>query len=179
MTDELADRIQKLEARLQQIEDVEAIIKLKERYCRLSDDVLSGKDCLDELLENFTDDCVMHHSFMSPNSLDNPPTTAEGKDAIRQYILALLPTSRYAVHQVSNPCIEIDGDDGTGRWYIFVFGNAAVDGKDMSWWGYGRYDEEYIRINGEWKIKRYQFSQEWMTQTPAGQRWIDSEESLF
>ena len=51
-----------------------------------------------------------------------------------------------------NPIIEVDGDTGKGTWYLFqpctfAEGNRAV-------WGAARYDEEYVKIDGQWKFQK-------------------------
>ena len=53
---------------------------------------------------------------------------------------------------VMSPIIEVAGDEAKGTWYLFeactyLEGNRAV-------WGSARYDEEYVRVDGEWKFKR-------------------------
>ena len=47
--------------------------------------------------------------------------------------------------------IEIDGDSATGRWYIFL-PSTFRKGNQARWQG-ARYNEDYVRENGTWKIK--------------------------
>jgi hypothetical protein len=48
-----------------------------------------------------------------------------------------------------NPIIEVDGNRATGNWLLlepctFVQGNQPA-------WGAGRYEEQYLKVGGEWK----------------------------
>ena len=52
---------------------------------------------------------------------------------------------------VMNPIIEVDGDTAKGKWY-FLGALTAAEG-NQALWSSLRYDEEYVRVNGEWKFK--------------------------
>jgi ketosteroid isomerase-like protein len=55
----------------------------------------------------------------------------------------------FSLHTVQMPEIEIDGDEASGKWYMLVF-YVAPDGSTghvMGW-----YEDEYRRVDGEWKI---------------------------
>ena len=52
----------------------------------------------------------------------------------------------FAVHRVSNPLIEIDGDQATGQWYLWqptVFRGEAL-------WLSAFYRDRYVRVQGRW-----------------------------
>lgn len=55
----------------------------------------------------------------------------------------------FSFHTVQMPEIEIGGDDATGKWYMLVFYVApnGASGHVMGW-----YEDEYRRVDGEWKI---------------------------
>ena len=58
----------------------------------------------------------------------------------------------FAIHYVMNPIIEVNGNRATGIWYLlepctFAKGEQAA-------WGAARYDEEYVKVGGQWKFKR-------------------------
>lgn len=55
----------------------------------------------------------------------------------------------FSLHTVQMPEIELDGDQATGRWYMLVFYVApdGTSGHVMGW-----YEDEYRRVDGEWKI---------------------------
>lgn len=71
---------------------------------------------------------------------------------------------------VLNPIIEVDGDKAKGTWYLFqactyAEGNRAV-------WGSARYDEEYVRMNGEWRFASLKLTSFFWT--PFDQGWVKS-----
>jgi len=57
----------------------------------------------------------------------------------------------YSAHMVSNPIIEVDGEKATGDWYVLV--PCTGRAQNVAAWIQGRYEEEYVKENGEWKWK--------------------------
>lgn len=55
----------------------------------------------------------------------------------------------FQAHTVSNPVIETDGDEGTGKWFVSM-PYVTHDGHFR--FAQGRYDDEYRRVDGEWKF---------------------------
>lgn len=55
-----------------------------------------------------------------------------------------------SLHMATMPSISVDGDEGTGRWYMTVF--YVVD--DTAGWVVGEYEDEYRRVDGEWKFSK-------------------------
>jgi len=131
------DNFLELERKIQEYHDIEAIKKLKARYWRSVDtqqwDVLA--DCLaaDIIFESPFFDCM------------------EG----RTYVVKVLKRAMRNVrtfHQGHNPEIEItDGSSANGKWAL----NDCVETADKQFSkGYGRYDDEYVKDGGAWKIKK-------------------------
>lgn len=113
--------------------DIEEIKQLKHRYCAFCDDDYNP----DGLASLFTEDAVWNGGILG---------LAEGREGIREFFGASSSMVPFAVHQVSNPIIEIDGDHATGRWYLWqpmIFGEQAL-------WLSARYSDQYHRIDGEW-----------------------------
>ena len=132
--------IEALERRIRALEDVEAIKKLKARYCACCDD----KYDVEGLASLFTDDA----GWDGGERLGR----YEGIEAIRGFFSGSPKRVSFAIHHVTNPIIEVDGDEATGRWYLFqpctrADGNRAV-------WLAARYEEEYVRVTGEWKFRK-------------------------
>ena len=71
---------------------------------------------------------------------------------------------------VTNPIIEVDGHTGTGTWYLFQPCTFA-DG-DRAVWGAARYDEEYVRINGQWKFQNLKLTSHFWT--PFDEGWVQT-----
>ena len=147
--------LEELERRVRVLEDVEAIKKLKARYCACCDD---GFDP-DGIAELFTEDGVWESAGFG---------SYRGRAAIRSFFEAGPSVFPFTIHQVMNPIIEVEGDTAKGSWYLFqtctfADGNQAV-------WGAARYQEDYVRQNGEWKFKNLKVvSSFW---TPFDQGWV-------
>ena len=127
-----------LEARLKRIEDIEAIRRLKHRYASYCDD---GYDA-DRLGELFLENAVWDGGMLG---------RFEGAAAIRRFFQACSKTVPFAIHQVTNEILDVDGDRATGRWYLWeplVFAKG-----DQAMWLAGRYDDVYRRVNGEWRFE--------------------------
>lgn len=124
-----------LQRRIQRLEDLEAIRFLKFRYASYCDD---GYDA-ERLAPLFTEDAVWDGGMLG---------RFVGREAIRKFFLQCSKVVPFAIHQVTNPAIEIDGDRATGRWYlwepiIFASGNRGM-------WMAARYDDRYRREGGVW-----------------------------
>lgn len=121
--------------------DVEAIRQLKHRYCGLCDD---GYDA-DPLAELFTEDAVWDGGPIGVHS---------GREAIRRFFQGSPARVPFALHMVTNPIIEVDGDSATGRWYLWEPLVYALPHGDQAWWMSARYDDRYRRTADGWKFER-------------------------
>lgn len=77
-----------------------------------------------------------------------------GQDAIRKgYGRAYRDGEQFtAVHAVTNPRIFVNGDTATGTWYLL---DCSLRDKDVPPLQIvGLYDEDYRRVDGEWRIAR-------------------------
>ncbi len=147
--------LEDVERRLETLEDIEAIKRLKARYCAYCDDNYDA----DNLVNLFTEDAVWEADMRG---------RVEGSEEIRNFFIKAHQRLPFAIHIVMNPIIEVDGDKAKGTWYLFqacthAEGNQAV-------WGSARYDEEYVRVNGEWKFKNLKLTSFFWT--PYDQGWV-------
>ena len=145
--------LEDLERRIKVLEDIEEIRKLKYRYATYCDD-LGNPDAIASL---FTEDAVW----------EGLVGKAQGREEIRLSYIKTDQVRPFAIHLVMNPTIEVDGDTARGTWYLlepctFAEGNRAV-------WGAARYDEEYLRVNGEWKFQRLKLTSHFWT--PFDEGW--------
>ncbi len=146
--------LQELERRIQTLEDIEALRKLKARYCAYCD---AGYDA-EGLASLFTDDAVWDGGTFG---------RFDGRKAIYDFFAGISKTLPFALHYVMNPLIEVHGDRATGRWYLlepctFAEGSQAV-------WGAARYEDRYLKVRGEWKFQEVKLiSSFW---TPYEQGW--------
>lgn len=122
-----------LEQTIQRLADIEDIKQLKARYAAACDDDYNPE----KLAPLFAEDAIWDGSILG---------YAEGRDGIREFFAGSSALVPFAVHQISNPLIEIDGDTATGQWYLWqpmVFGGEAL-------WLSAIYEDKYVRQGGQW-----------------------------
>lgn len=87
---------------------------------------------------------------------DDPFGRMVGHDEIKDGIELIGNQFDFWAHWGWNPIIEVDGDEGTGRWYFggpFTMRDTEyVDPMDA--WILGTYYDEYRRVDGEWKFSK-------------------------
>jgi ketosteroid isomerase-like protein len=123
---------------------------------------------LDTYVATFTEDGV----------LDIIEYQVKGRDAIRKAIeesravfdhSASTATGR---HNITNIIIKVEGDKASGRAYWFHYSNNNPEKKAV-FDGYGHYEDEMVKINGQWLFsKRVIYNEgveKWMgpTENPA------------
>ena len=131
--------LEELEKRVRALEDVEAIRKLKATYSAYCDDNYNP----DKIAELFAQDAVWESEGLG---------RFEGREAIRGFFQGASKIYSFAVHYLLNPRIEVDGDTARATWYTFMPCVMADGNRAM--WRSGIDDEEFVRMNGEWKFKR-------------------------
>ncbi len=151
-----------VEERVQTLEDMESIKKLKASYCYWVDAGIAGDASqMDELIAHFTDH--------EPWADFGPFGVHKGKEAVAAFFREVVAgTLSYSAHMVSNPIIEVDGSKGKGRWYVDV--PCTLRGAERPLWLQAQYEEEYVKEGGEWKWKsitaRFDFI------TPFDEGWV-------
>jgi hypothetical protein len=137
-------------------EDRAAIIELQNRYV-LAMDYFDA----DGYAAVFTEDGV----------LDWARGEVKGRDAIREFMAsgtydlrklnfvpAQTPDGREwpptVRHLVTNQVIDIDGDSARALSYWMNYGNNA-DRRKIEWLSYGSWDDELVKIDGQWFFKRH------------------------
>lgn len=126
-----------LEARVRRLEDIEALKQLKARYAAYCDADYDAE----RLAPLFTADAVWDGGAMG---------RYEGREAIRAFFSSASRAVPFAIHHVSNPILEIDGDRATGRWYLWQPCTFAQG--DQALWMAGRYDDVYRRESDGWRF---------------------------
>ena len=132
---------------MSKLEELEAIKRLKYKYLRCIDCKL-----WDELREVFADDAVAAY--------DKGRYSANGADEIMTFLLGTLERTDIAsMHNVHCPEIEITSPTtAKAVWYLhdYVVNPGEVNGGMPGYsvlQGAGFYSDEYVKLNGEWKIK--------------------------
>lgn len=129
-----------LEARIRRLEDLEEIRTLKARYAAYCDDDYDA----DGLAPLFTEDAIWDGGAMG---------RFEGREAIRAFFAAADQAVPFAIHHVTNPIIEVEGDRATGRWYLWqpcTF-QSLQEGNQALWMA-GRYEDVYRREADGWRF---------------------------
>ena len=150
-----------LEARLARIEDLEAIRQLKATYCDICDD---GHDP-DRIVEIFSEEGIWEIEG---------DARAEGHAELRALFERFRDEVSFSQHQVMNPIIEIDGDRAHGTWYFFA--PFTFRENDQARWVAARYEEDYAKLDGAWKIHHLRatlrmvtdYERSWATGSPPG-----------
>ena len=127
-----------LEARITRLEDIEAIKYLKALYCDICDDLHNP----DRITSLFVEDGIWEIPGYGK---------AQGHDEIRALFQQFHNMFSFSQHNIMNPRIDIHGERATGVWYIMGPWTHTEDGKEI--WMTARYDDEYVKVNGEWKYK--------------------------
>jgi SnoaL-like protein len=134
------------DALLQELLDREAIKELKARYLRMVDDRdWTGFRGL------FTDDAWFQLRDQEP---------IEGADGWVEFVRSVID-GRVArtVHRGHMPEITIDSPtEAHGTWMLVDYIEWPPDpatGGRRGMKGYGRYEEDYRKVDGEWKIARW------------------------
>ena len=125
--------------------DIEAIKKLKARYWRCMD-----KKLWTEMVACFTKDA---HLAECEEEID-----VEGGEGIVQYLEQNLGhASVITIHQGYNAEIELTGDTtAKGIWAFHSYSLDTQKKRGARGWGY--YEDEYLKENGEWRIKSTEIS---------------------
>ncbi|GAB3022574.1 nuclear transport factor 2 family protein [Natronobiforma cellulositropha] len=115
--------------------DARAIERLKHEYCFTID---SG--AYDAWVSLFTDDGRFVRGDVD---------VYEGTDELAAFATEVFDAAfERSAHLVTNPVVEVDGDEATGRWYLLLLAQTE-DGVSFT---QARYDDTFRRVDGEWRI---------------------------
>ena len=151
-----------VEERMQILEDIESIKRLKASYCYWADAGTAGDASgMDELIDHFTDD--------EPWADFGPFGVHKGKEAVGAfYREVVVSTLSYSAHMVANPIIDVEGSKAKGRWYVDV--PCTLRGAEIPLWLQAKYDEEYVKEGGKWKWKSITCAFDFVT--PIDEGWV-------
>jgi ketosteroid isomerase-like protein len=143
-----------LERRIQRLEDIEAIKKLKARYA----DACDRNYDVDTLASLFAEDAIWDGGLFGVHN---------GREEIRAFFQGVSSDITFAMHYMMNPIIDVDGDEATGEWYLF---QTCTFNGDQAIFGAARYDEQYRRIDGQWLFWRLKLTSFFWT--PFEEGWV-------
>ena len=142
-----------LTERIRRLEDIEALKLLKSRYAEYCNNDYNP----DQLASLFTEDAIWDGGALGK---------IEGRDAIREFFAGASKVLPFAIHHVTNPALEIDGDRATGRWLLWQPCTHATG--EQALWIAGDYHDEYRREDGEWRFAKVTFHLNMMSPYEAG-----------
>jgi ketosteroid isomerase-like protein len=135
--------------------ELEGIKRVKYRYMRTLDQKL-----WDEMATCFTDDAVAAYS--------GGKYTYEGKAAILEFLSTSMGAETFhSAHRIHQPEIDLtSATTATGTW-------AMDDVVVMTDWnltirGAAFYEDEYVKVEGEWKIARTGYKRTYEEMQPRG-----------
>ena len=129
-------------ARINLLEDIEAIRRLKFRYAGLCD---VGFDA-DELAKLFTEDAVWEAG--------DPWGSFTGPEAIGEFFRGCPDSIGFSVHALSNGEIDVDGDSAKARWRTLIPCSLKDENGLVPTWMFCDYEDEYRKVDGEWLFVR-------------------------
>jgi hypothetical protein len=130
-----------LEARLDRLESLREITRLKHVYWHYNDVGLLG----DKIAPLFTEDGIWSNAELGHY---------EGRDAIRGFFNGASHMLPFCAHVGMNPIIDIDDDTAVGKWRAFLTGTFVEEGKSVSRLILIDCLDDYVRIDGKWFIKK-------------------------
>jgi hypothetical protein len=139
---------------LNELRDIEAIKRLKARYCHLVD-----ASRWDELAALFTEDAICDYGFFG---------RYEGRDQImtRFFRELVSSASSFNAHMVHNPIIDVRGDTASASWYLTA--HSTIQPANQAVWVMGIYSDEFRRVAGEWKLSSLTFEFKYYTRYEDG-----------
>lgn len=102
----------------------------------------------------------------------------EGIESVTRFWNTVLADDRMgpghlAIHMAVNPVIEIDRTrtKAKGLWHSHGYCSLPVEGELRQFLCLGKYDMEYVKEDGSWKILKFAYRQAFMC--PYQEGWID------
>ena len=123
-----------LEKRVQALEDLEEIKKLKVRYAKYIDDNFN----VAKLAELFTEDAVWGGEAWGQ---------FRGREAIIKYFAGMSKHMAFSCHRIVAPDITVEGDRAYGTWYGM---NTGILSNGKGFISSCLYIDEYKKISGRW-----------------------------
>ncbi len=164
MASDLETRIKDLEAKVQELNDVEAIRNLRYRYHECINESRNG-----DIPSLFTADADLDFGHLGKvkgtaglkkffDALDKPPSSP-GQPPLYSFV-------KQFIH---NHVVHVHGDTADGFSYLL----ATPVHKGESYVVAARYDDECVRQNGQWKFKRMNLTAYYMV--PLREGWAQED----
>jgi SnoaL-like domain len=141
-----------LDRRLAELEDLEAIRRLKADYCLQSDRGYSGAGDDPSAVAALFDERGQWGS-------------AQGSDAIRELFRQFQVELPFAMHYALNPAVTLDVDRAQATWHGLI---AATTSTGEGLWIGGLYHDQFVRTGRGWRFRRLDFVHAFRTPRPTG-----------
>ena len=125
-------------SRIQHLEDIEAIDRLKASYCQHCDDGFNADAIASLFIEGGTWDGGRLRG------------SQVGRAAIRAYFAQNKARIPFSAHLLSNRMIDVDGDHARGRWRMLMPYNNAENPPHGARWQVSGYDDDFVRSGARW-----------------------------
>ncbi len=158
---EISARFERMEQRLTKLESERSISHLMYRYAYACDEL---KDA-DRIASFFTADAM----WEGQGNFAEVGTTT-GRDAIRDMFVDNPTMLPFTAHFLTNPIIgvSLDGEKGWGQWHTLEA--ATLRDERAQVWIAARYDNDFRREGGEWKIAHIRYRDTFVT--PYEDGWL-------
>jgi hypothetical protein len=138
--------LEELEKRVRELEDRDAIKEIHREYLFYISNLK-----MDQALACFSDDIIVEVAHYG---------IRKGKEEVTQFFKEVIHKNVAGSkegHFTGQPVISVDGDRAKGHWMFYRF----VPGPSPTRWIQGRYDCEYVRVDGEWKFSLLKLTRPW------------------
>ena len=167
----LMKTIEKLEARLQTAEDIEAVKKLQKAYSyyleHWQEEELLGLWSHSPDITFEVNDTGQFKGWEDIKKAfhfkDHYPAYGDAEKAPPEY-LHILPSVVGIVD------LDPDGKTAKGRWYGYFLGAMPREGQTRPLIGCGIWENEYIKEQGIWKLKKVFFNE--IISSPLDEGWV-------
>ena len=139
MGDDVTARLAALEAKVRELDDIEQLRRLRNEYHQAI-----NEGYYDRIPLMWTEDGSLDFSYIGQT---------QGREKITKFFAAtpkVLPFIKQFIH---NHVVDIEGDRGKG--YSYMEARTINNGKAFV--VAGRYDDEYVRVDGAWKFRHMKF----------------------
>jgi len=169
--EELEAQVKELTAKVQTLNDMEEIKQLQKKYGYYMDTAQWG-----QIIPLFSDDTE------SVEAGDNGMIV--GKEGVKKFYMGVLGKEgkvdfehrprgwmAYALQLQDVISLDPDGKTARGRWYVFMMVTNFQTMIPRAEWGFGVYENKYVKEDGKWKFKKLHFNRNFIT-SYDGEGWV-------
>ena len=127
-----------LARQISELQDIEAIKRLKAEYCDICDDDHNQ----DRIVTIFAEDGIWE---------GEGGAYAKGHVELRKLFKRFAERISFSQHNVFNPRVAVKGNEAHASWYFL--GPFTYRKGNRQYWLAARYEDDYVKIDGSWKIK--------------------------